>query len=196
MSNSVYPALDGSTIDVQRQAMYQTTVQTESGGRELRVNNQVAARYRYRITYDFLRQDAATNEAQTLLAFFSTHRGSWDSFFYTDPYSNTVTTQSFGTGDATSTVFYLTDELGERIAGTTGTPLIYKAGVLQTVTTHYTYDANLAKVTFVAAPAAAAALTWSGTFYRRCRFAEDGLSLTRRVSRVWKGEVNLVSVLP
>ena len=196
MSNSVFPSLDGSTIDVQREPLYQTAIQTEYGGRELRVNTQTAARHRYRITFDFLRQDAATNEAQTLLAFHAAHRGAWDSFFYQDPYNSAVTAQSFGTGNATTTVFYLTDEMGERIAGTSGTPIIYKAGVLQTITTHYTYDANLAKVTFVVAPAAAAALTWTGSFYRRVRFAEDGLQLTRRVSRVWRGEANLVSVLP
>ena len=196
MSNSIFPSLDGSLIDVQREALYQTTVQTEYGGRELRVNTQTAARYRYRISYDFLRQDSGGNEAQTLLSFFATHRGSWDSFFFTDPYSNTVTAQSFGTGNGSTTVFYLSDEMAERVAGTSGTPLIYKAGVLQTVTTHYTYDANLAKVTFVTAPAAGNALTWTGTYYRRVRFAEDKLALTRRVSRVWRGDVELLSVLP
>jgi uncharacterized protein (TIGR02217 family) len=196
VSNSVFPTLAGSLMEVDREPMYSTIVQRESGGRELRVNTQTAARYRYRISYDFLRQDAGGDEAATLQAFFSTHRGSWDSFFFTDPYNSAVTTRNFGTGDGTTTIFTLKDEMGERVAGTTGTVLIYKDAVLQTVTTHYTLDVNTGVVTFLTAPANGLALTWTGSFYRRVRFADDGLQLTRRFSRVWRGGVTLVSVLP
>lgn len=196
MSNSVFPPLPGSTIDVQREAAYQSNVQTEYGGRELRVNTQTAARYRFGITFDFLRQDSGGDEAQQLLAFFAAHRGTWDSFLYADPYSSAVTAQAFGTGDGSSTSFHLTDEMTERVGGVSGTPLIYKAGVLQTVVTDYVVDVNTGGITFTVAPAAAAALTWTGSFYRRVRFADDGLQLKRRFSRVWAGGVSLVSVLP
>lgn len=196
MSLSVFPTLEGSQAEIDREPMYATIIQRESGGRELRLNTQSAARYRYRISYDFLRQDAGGDEAQALQAFFAAHRGSWDSFFFLDPYNSAVTLRNFGTGDGSKTVYYLADEMGERVAGTTGAVSIYKDGVLQTITTHYTYDATLAKVTFVAAPASPLALTWTGTYYRRVRFAEDGLQLQRRFSRVWRGDVTLLSVLP
>jgi uncharacterized protein (TIGR02217 family) len=195
VSTSLYPTLVGAQKEIDRVPFYSSIVQREAGGRELRVNTQTAARYRYRISYDFLRQDTGS-EAQTLLAFFATHRGSWDSFLLVDPYNDTATTQSFGTGDGSRTVWYLTDEMGERIGANNNTPSIYKAGALQTVTTHYTLDSATGKVTFVSAPANGNALTWTGTFYRRVRFSSDELNVSRRGARIWRADVELVSVLP
>lgn len=196
MSSTVFPTLAGALIDVEREASYSTIVQRESGGRELRVATQSEAVYRWRISYDFLRQDAGGDEAQTLLAFFKTHRGAWDSFLFTDPYNSSVSLKSFGTGDGTTTIFYLTDEMGERVSALNGTATIFKDGFLQTVTTHYTVDSSTGQITFVSAPTAGQALTWSGYFYRRVRFADDQLPIGRRYSRVWKGEARLVSVFP
>lgn len=119
MSTSVYPALSGALIEVTRTPFYSTTVQTEASGRELRAAWMSAPRYRYQISYDFLRQDAATDEAALLLAFFTAHKGSYESFLFTDPYDG--------------------------------------ASV-------------------------------------RVRFASDELALQRRTGRVWKGQVELVSV--
>lgn len=197
MSSSIYPTLAGSLIDVDRTVVYDTTVQRESSGRELRLARQSAARYRYFIRYDFLRQDfSGGDEFATLANFYATHRGGWDSFLYTDPKSDTASATSFGTGDGTTTIFYLRDEMGDRIGACNGTPSIYKAAVLQTVTTHYTLDSTSGKVTFVAAPTAGQALTWTGSFYRRVRFADDTMKSSRRYSRVWQASVELLSVLP
>jgi len=57
-----------------------------------------------------------------------------------------------------------------------GDLLIYKDGVLKTLTTDYTVSST-GLVTFAAAPAAAAVLSWSGTYYRRVRMAQAGLSM-------------------
>lgn len=196
MSASIFPTLAGSTIDIKRTPVYDTTVQRESSGRELRISRATAARYRYGITYDFLRQDSGGDELASLMNFLAVHRGQWDSFLFTDPKDSTVTAGSFGTGDGTTTIFYLRDEMGDRIGACNSTPLIYKAGALQTITTHYTQDLATGKITFVTAPTGGQALTWTGTWYRRVRFADDTISVTRRWSRVWKADVALVSVLP
>lgn len=119
MSSSLFPTLAGAQLDVERTPIYSTTVQTEASGRELRAAWMTAARYRYRIPYDFLRQDAAGDEAATLLAFFDAHKGSYESFLFTDPYDGVT---------------------------------------------------------------------------RRVRFAADELPLQRRLGRVWRGEVELLSV--
>lgn len=197
MSNQVYPALVGAQMDVEREALYGTVVQTEASGRELRVAQQAGARYRYRIRYDFLRQDASPDEAGSLTFFFASHRGSWDSFLFTDVYYSSVTSCAFGTGTGSQTAFPLKDDLGDRVGANNGAISVYVAGVLKTVTTDYTIDwsPGYANVNFVSAPANGAALTWTGQFYRRCRFASDGLRLQRRFSRIWRGEVELVSVL-
>lgn len=119
MSSSTFPTLAGAQIEVERTPFYSTNVQTEASGRELRAAWLAAPRYRYRISYDFLRQDAGGDEAATLLNFFITHKGSFESFLFTDPHDGATV---------------------------------------------------------------------------RVRFASDELPLQRRVGRVWKGEVELVSV--
>lgn len=197
MSVSIYPTLAGSLIDVSRETIYDTVVQRESNGRELRVARQTAARYRYSITYDFLRQDySGGDELATLSNFFATHKGGWDSFLFTDPKESTYAGAFLGTGDGTTTVFYMRDSSFERIGAANGSPAIYVAGALQTITTHYTQDLTVGKITFVTAPTAVQALTWDGSFYRRVRFASDSWATQRRHSRTWKATVELVSVLP
>lgn len=197
MSVSVYPDLAGAQVEVERTPVYDTVVQRESNGREMRVARQTAARYRYSITYNFLRQDfSGGDELATLSNFFATHKGSWDSFLFTDPKESTYAGAFLGTGDGTTTVFYMRDSSFERIGAANGSPAIYKDGALQTITTHYTQDLTTGKITFVTAPTAGQALTWDGSFYRRVRFASDDLQTNRVAGRVWSASVGLVSVLP
>ena len=197
MSNSVYPTLAGAQKEVDRVPIYSSIVQREASGRELRVNTQTAARYKYRISYDFLRQDySGGDELATLSNFFATMRGSWDSFLFTDPKESTYAGAFLGTGDGVTTIFYMRDSSYERIGAANGSPAIYKAGALQTITTHYTQDLATGKITFVTAPTAGQALTWDGSFYRRVRFASDEMSVSRRGARIWQADVELVSVLP
>jgi hypothetical protein len=83
----------------------------------------------------------------------------------------------FGTGTGTQTVYQMTRSYGgyvEPVNNLNAAPLIYVAGVLKTVTTDYTINST-GQITFVAAPANGAALTWTGTFYYRCRFLNDSI---------------------
>jgi hypothetical protein len=107
MSNSIFPTLAGVQMGVERTAVYDTTVQREFGGRELRIARSYGPRYRYRLDFDFLRQDATTDEAAALLTFYAAHAGAWDSFLFSDPYDSAVTAQEFGAGDASTTTFQL-----------------------------------------------------------------------------------------
>jgi hypothetical protein len=71
---------------------------------------------------------------------------------------------------------------------------IYVDGVLKTLTTDYTVSAT-GLVTFAAPPAEGAVLTWSGGYYRRVRFASEGLSAERLVLQLWRlGAIELQSV--
>jgi hypothetical protein len=85
-------------------------------------------------------------------------------------------------------------------------PVISVAGVAKVQTTDYTLstsnyggaDASLSvgQVKFVAAPASGAALTWSGSFYKRVRFESPSMSLERIGLNFWRGEMSLLSVKP
>jgi len=71
---------------------------------------------------------------------------------------------------------------------------IYRAGVLQSFPTDWTMSAN-AVVTFAGAAATGAALSWTGSYYRRVRFDDDELDLERIVNDVKSGSIELVSVV-
>jgi len=125
---------------------------------------------------------------------FHSVQGSWSTFLYTDPYSNTALLTSFGTGNASTSTFQLLDIEGYPIYYTNSTPSIYVNGTLQTVTTNYTISAT-GLVTFVAAPASSATITWSGTYYRQVRFDMDEFELSQIVNLAWgKGTIKLVSI--
>ena len=84
----------------------------------------------------------------------------------------------------------------EPIYDAQGATSIYAAGALKTLTADYTLSAT-GLVTFGAAPASGAALTWTGSYLRRVRFASPSLNIDRTVAQMWKaGGVELVSVIP
>ena len=124
------------------------------------------------------------SDLKTLTGFVGAMRGSYDTFLWLDPEFNTVQQQQFGTGNGSTTAFqlqaqYSTDGLTlgpngfpDIVQNTFGAPQIFVNGVLKTVTTDYTISST-GVVTFTTAPAAAAVLTWTGSFYHRARFTSD-----------------------
>lgn len=76
-----------------------------------------------------------------------------------------------------------------------GGPIILKDGAFQSFTT-WTQSAT-GLITFTAPPASGAVLTWSGSYYRRARFADNNLSAERIVSQIWSAKkIELVGVKP
>lgn len=186
MSDAVFPTLPGLTWNVHKAPEWKTKVQQAISGRELRAAFRQYPLYRFTLAFDFLRADSVNAELQALLGFFNARQGSFDSFLYTDPTDATVTAQSFGTGNGATTQFKLVRTYGgaiEPVMNLNGNPAIYKAGVLQTAGTHYTISNGL--VTFVAAPANGNALTWTGSYYYRCRFADDTADFDNFLHELW-----------
>lgn len=198
MGNAVFPSLAGIGWNIHRRTMFNNSRPRAVSGREVAFSYQVYPLYEFELNYEFLRAGSQV-ELQTIAGFFESRQGSFDSFLFTDWLDNGVTDMQFGTGDGTTTQFQLTRAFG---AGgfTYAAPVqnvntltnIKKAGVTQTLTTHYTISAT-GLVTFVTAPAAAAALTWSGTFYYRCRFKDDIMDLQNFMYQLWDlGQVVLI----
>ena len=147
--------------------------------------------YQFKLKYEFLRSSAAYLELQTLAGFFLARQGSFDSFLYTDPDDNTVTNQVIGTGDGSNKVFQLVRTYGaggftltEPVHNTNSTPVIKVDGVTKAVTTDYTISAT-GLVTFVTAPANTKSVTWTGTFYYRCRFKDDSSDFDKFMQDLW-----------
>lgn len=193
MSSQVFPSdLPGLKLRPERTPLWKTRPQEAASGKETRIALAAYPQYRFELAWDILRDDLAVSDLKKLVGFFNHHNGGFDTFLYSDPAFNAVTDEQFGTGDGTSTVFQVTatykDPTGigfaEAIQNFNGTPTIKKAGVTQTLTTHYTISGT-GVVTFVTAPTAGQALTWTGGFYYRCKFLEDNLAGLREIATRW-----------
>lgn len=184
MSNAVFPVLAGLDWNVIKTPVWKTRIQEAVSGKELRAALMSYPLWKFSLSYTVLRANAANAELQTLMGFFNARQGMFDSFLYTDPTDNSVANQSFGTGDGSTTAFQLLRSLGgftEPIQNVNGTPTIYING---TPTAAFTLGST-GVVTFTTAPAPAAALTWSGNFYYRCRFLQDSSEFDNFMRDLW-----------
>jgi uncharacterized protein (TIGR02217 family) len=202
MSDAVYPVLPGLTWPVKRTPIFSTKISTTPSGREFAQARMTYPRYRYGLTYEFLRSEAAYLQFQTLFGFYGQRLGMYDSFLFRDEDDRAVTAQGFGTGDGTTVAFQLVRALGGHtvpvwaVDSSAGAPTIFVAGVPKTAGADYTLSAT-GLVTFTTAPAAAAALTWTGAYYWRCRFEMDEMPLDQFMRHFWKtGEVRFITRKP
>ena len=193
MSSLVFPTgFTGLQLIQKRTPQWNTQVQSAVSGKESRLNKRSSPLMLYELAFEVLRDDLAVSDFRKLVGFFNAVQGSFDTFLYTDPYWNTVAAHQFGTGDGSTKSFQVTstfkDATGfgwpEAIQNFNGTPQIFNNGTLQTITTQYTMSGT-GVVTYVTAPGVGVALTWTGSWYYRCRFMDDTLDVTEIMSRWW-----------
>jgi uncharacterized protein (TIGR02217 family) len=192
MSSLVFPVLKGLTFDGNRTPIWKTNAQEALSGKESRIGYQQYPLYQWEASYDILDDSAATSDLKALLGLFNAMKGSYDTFLYTDPLYSSVTDERFGTGDGSTTAFQVTTTFqnsggpggAECVQNFNGTPVIKKAGVTQTSPTNYTLGPT-GIVTFVTAPTSGQALTWTGSFYYRCRFVSDTQDFSEFMSDWW-----------
>ncbi len=199
MSNSVFPTFPGLTFNVTRSPVWSTTTRTSVSQREFRAANASFPLYKVKLIYEVLRQTTGYTEFSQLTGFFNQMFGSFDSFLWTDPDDNTTTAQTIGTGDGASTQFQLVRTFGsfvEPVFDTNSVPQIYVNAVLKTAGTDYSISAT-GLVTFTVAPGAALPITYTGTYYRRMRFAQDAAEFTKFMQNLWNLKtLEMVSVKP
>jgi uncharacterized protein (TIGR02217 family) len=184
MGNAVLPVLAGLTWDIGTASQFNTKVHRAVSGYEVRAAYMNYPLWTFKLKYDLLRDDVANNELKTLLGFFNSRQGQFDSFLYSNPADNAVSAQQFGIGTGAQTAFQLTRPYGgyvEPAQNLNGAASIYVGGVLKTLTTDYTISAT-GMVTFVTAPASSASISWTGAFYYRCRFLSDMMDLNQFMS--------------
>ena len=99
MSAAVFPSNLQGQIQELWGSEYTTRVLKAVSGKEVRASWRSSSRRRFKVTFNFLRDNAncpAPNASYTevglLKAFFDTHKGSWDSFSITDPIAGTAVT--------------------------------------------------------------------------------------------------------
>lgn len=192
MSDAVFPTLPGLAWNVGRYPIFKTSIQEAISGRELRSAYQAYPMWSFSLSYEYLAGDAVRNELKTLLAFFLARRGSFDSFLFADPNFSSVTDYQFGMGDGSTTQFQLLREISggshafvEPVQNVNAITNVKKATVAQTNPTNYTINST-GLITFATAPAVAASLTWTGTYYDRCRFTMDSAEFNQFLKDLWE----------
>jgi len=184
MSDAIFPSLAGLSWNSTKAPRFNTKIQTSVNLTEVRATFASAPLYDFTLSYDLLRDTTGQQELRSLAGFFMARYGSWDSFRYQDPDDSTVVAQAFGTGDGVTTEFPLVRSFGTWVEATKNiaTAAIYKDAVLQSA--NYTLAAN-GTVTFTPAPASNVSLTWSGTYYFRCRFGQDVQDFRQFMRQLW-----------
>jgi len=208
MSNAVFPTLPGLTFDVGKSPMFSTDIKTSVSGRELRRANWVYPIYQISLTFEFLRDDSVFNELKTLLGFYMQRQGSFDSFLFRDPDDSRISLQPLGTGDGVTTQFQLirsfggTTESVPNIASIDDGASMWAADPANApmwaadpanapmwadivyTSTDYTINAS-GIITFNAAVPSGTVIVWSGSYYYRCRFADDQLDFNKFMQQLW-----------
>ncbi|MDP3124609.1 MAG: DUF2460 domain-containing protein [Thiobacillus sp.] len=126
MSDAVFPTLPGIKWNVKRTPMWNTLSEESVSGKEASVALMTYPLRKITLAYELLRAGALA-ELEQLEGFFNARRGKHDTFLYNDPDDNTVTDQSFGTGNGTTPSFALARTRGgftEPVQSLNGNPTI------------------------------------------------------------------------
>jgi len=184
MSNQVFPTLPGLGWSMIKIPQWRTKIQSAASGKEYRSSFFSYPIYQIKLTYEILRATTALPELQQLIGLFNLMQGSFDNFLYSDPTDNSVTAQALGVGDGTTTKFQLVRAYGantEPVMNVNAIAGVYLNGV---ATTAYTID-SYGLITFTTAPLAAVVITWTGTYYYRCRFVADSNEFENFMYQLW-----------
>lgn len=196
MSNLIYPSFPGLKPNVIRRPEWKSDIIEAWSGEETVVGRRQFPRWVYTLSYEMLRSSAALAERAQLMAFFNRHRGSGESFLFVDEEDNAVVDQAIGTTDGVTTTYQLTRTIydwTEPVWAVTGTPVVKRAGVTLTAGTDYTIG-SMGQLVLAVAGVSGNALTWTGSYAMRVRFARDDLEFERFLQGLWQvGSVSLIS---
>lgn len=194
MSNALYPTPIGLTWTIGRSPEFNTVVQRAASGFERRTALMAYPLYNLRLSYEFLRSDSINAELQLVQDFFLARNGKSDNFLLDDSYTpdDSVTDQQFGTGDGVTASFQLQRNLksggfGEPVMNVNAMTNVKDGGsVIPPGAGAGKYTINgTGLITFGTVPTAGHLLTWSGTYYLRCRFDLDVIDFENFMYQLW-----------
>jgi len=187
MTLPVFPTLAGVSWPVKRTSTWSTVSHDSVSGRTSRSQRWSYPRYKMELTYEFLRADQG--ELDSLQGFFNLVGAAARLWQFTDPDDGTTTASPFGTGDGSTLAFQLARTRGgfsEPVFAPTDTPAISVNGT-PLASSNYSIGAT-GLVTFNAAPANNAALTWTGAYNWLCRFDNDTTTFEKFMQNLWDNQ--------
>jgi len=161
-------------------------------GAELRKQKWIYPKRVINLVYD----KVTKAQGRTLWAFYIARQGQYNAFVFFTEYTDTYVGEYVGTGDGSTTVFNLPSKQASSYT-------LYKDAVSQTGGgVDYTFASEggtdgADKITYVAAPADGARLTFDFTGYLkiRCRFAEEIMSFQIFYNRLFSSGLKLQGLL-
>ena len=205
MSDVLFPELRIG-YDLTRKPMFNTKIMTSVNSRELRASYQAVPKYEFSLNLPGLQE--RKGELQAIEDFFIARRGAFDSFLFKMPWDNEYDCTFIGDGTKTSFQLYK----GQLPLGNTQSQV-----AMDLDPTFWNEDDNqqfwsdnddelfwddtkitVSKIGIVQASKPLKAghkFSVKGTFYYRCRFADDSQAFTLFSYRLWKGEVTLIGSL-
>lgn len=119
MTNPVFPLLSGLGWSVHKTPTFASLVASHVSGREVRAAQYANPVWQFEVSFEGLDGTTAgaygglgAQSLQTLMGLFLQCQGQFTPFLYADPTDYSVSAQSFGTGDGTTTSFQLQRTLG------------------------------------------------------------------------------------
>jgi uncharacterized protein (TIGR02217 family) len=180
MALAVFSPPPGIAWPVKRRPTWKTTRLPALSGAETTQRPWSYPRRQYELPFEFLRKSLA--ELQYMEAFYNSVGGSAGAWLYDDPIDRAVVDQSFGTGDAVTRAFGLVRTQTGGAASFTepvfAPNAITNIKVNGVATAAYVLGTT-GLITFTVAPAAAATITWTGTYRWICRFDDDNLEFSQ-----------------
>ncbi|MEQ1324863.1 DUF2460 domain-containing protein [Acinetobacter soli] len=209
MSDVLFPELPGLEWDLTKTPMFNTKIMQSVNGRELRASYQAVPKYQISMSFAFLRESKGRKELQQLEGFFLERRGSFDSFLFKMPEDNEF--QCTFIGDGVQTSFQLYKQINttqiplqHTQAEQSEDPLMWDEVASKPMWSDP--DSQMWLLQFAITNngllqmpiplTAGESITISGTYYYRCRFADDEQQYTNFMSKLWKaGKVEMVGSL-
>ncbi|MEC5496664.1 DUF2460 domain-containing protein [Acinetobacter baumannii] len=209
MSDVLFPELPGLDWDLTKTPMFNTKIMQSVNGRELRASYQAVPKYQISMSFAFLRESKGRKELQQLEGFFLERRGSFDSFLFKMPEDHEF--QCTFIGDGVQTSFQLYKQINTTQIPLQHTqveqsedPLMWDEVASKPMWSDpddqmWLLQFGITTNGLLQMPiplAAGESITISGTYYYRCRFADDEQQYTNFMSKLWKaGKVEMVGSL-
>jgi hypothetical protein len=195
MSGLLFPTLIGQTPDVIRSYLWNTARQAGLSGKQSNMQLRAFPLVHFEYSFEYLPDNVTPSNFKAIVGLHNQVAGKYDTFLFNDPNFNTIPSsapQTFGTSDGTTTTVYQLvasyENSGgpgalEMVQNLNGTPVLYDNGTAIS-SSHYTISAT-GGVQFSTAPSSGHTLSWSGSFYYRCRFDEDQIDWTAFMNQWW-----------
>lgn len=199
MSDVLFPELPGLEWDLSKKPIFNTKIMESVNGRELRASYQAVPKYEISLSFGFLRESKGRNELQQLESFFFERRGAFDSFLFKMPEDHEF--KCTFTGDGETTSFQLHKKMASLEIPVSHTakfvsedPLMWGDNLDQPMWSDLDaqmwetqYEITKDGMLILPVPLAEGdTLQVKGTFYYRCRFADDEQQYTNFMSNLWK----------